>query len=314
MDYKNYEQFVINYQPFEWEINHSDFRETMKAKHSFLKSFIRFYKVNLYLEQIVKEQNLKNPKIIDIGSFPGNMVMLTRKIFNNISEYSSIGLDLDEKFIEKMKEYNVKCINTEIDPNFPDSKKIIEWNLKNYDVCYLLDTIEHLVDPTFCLDQINKSLKIDGYLLITTDNITNFLYIADMLRKGTSPNVHPILSSMVYRGNHRPHHKEFSKEELIFILKRCGFEVIRHEYFDRKQGDYFIDKEKNCIKKHKVKRNIKYILHTIIKNTGFLISHLRNHHIILAKKVKNIDEVIKNRKITHSTKEWLEIRKNTIGG
>ena len=313
MDYKNYEQFVINYQPFEWEINHSDFRETMKAKHSFLKSFIRFYKVNLYLEQIVKEENLKNPKIIDIGSFPGNMVMLTRKIFNNISEYSSIGLDLDEKFIEKMKEYNVKCINTEIDPNFPDSKKIIEWNLKNYDVCYLLDTIEHLVDPTFCLDQINKSLKADGYLLITTDNITNFLYIADMLRKGTSPNVHPILSSMVYRGNHRPHHKEFSKEELIFILKRCGFEVIRHEYFDRKQGDYFIDKEKNCIKKHKVKRNIKYILHTIIKNTGFLISHLRNHHIILAKKVKNIDEVIKNRKITHSMKEFKEIRKNTIG-
>ena len=313
MDYKNYEQFVINYQPFEWEIDHSDFRETVKAKHSFLKSFIRFYKVNLYLEQIVKEKNLKNPKIIDIGSHPGNMVMLTRKIFNNISEYSSIGLDLDEKFIEKMKEYNVKCINTEIDPNFPDSKKIIEWNLKNYDVCYLLDTIEHLVDPTFCLDQINKSLKADGYLLITTDNITNFLYIADMLRKGTSPNVHPILSSMVYRGNHRPHHKEFSKEELIFILKRCGFEVIRHEYFDRKQGDYFIDKEKNCIKKHKVKRNIKYILHTIIKNTGFLISHLRNHHIILAKKVKDIDEVIKNRKITHSTKEWLEIRKNTIG-
>ena len=313
MDYKNYEQFVINYQPFEWEIDHSDFRETMKAKHSFLKSFIRFYKVNLYLEQIVKEENLKNPKIIDIGSFPGNMVMLTRKIFNNISEYSSIGLDLDEKFIEKMKEYNVKCINTEIDPNFPDSKKIIEWNLKNYDVCYLLDTIEHLVDPTFCLDQINKSLKADGYLLITTDNITNFLYIADMLRKGTSPNVHPILSSMVYRGNHRPHHKEFSKEELIFILKRCGFEVIRHEYFDRKQGDYFIDKEKNCIKKHKVKRNIKYILHTIIKNTGFLISHLRNHHIILAKKIKNIDEIIQKRVITTSMEEWMEIRKNTLG-
>ncbi len=61
------------------------------------------------------------------------------------------------------------------------------------------------------------------------------------------------------------------------------------------------------------KRNIKYILHTIIKNTGFLISHLRNHHIILAKKVKDIDEVIKNRKITHSKKEFLEIRKNTIG-
>ena len=27
----------------------------------------------------------------------------------------------------------------------------------------------------------------------------------------------------------------------------------------------------------------------LIKNTGFLIPHLRNHHIILAKKVKNIE-------------------------
>ena len=54
-------------------------------------------------------------------------------------------------------------------------------------------------------------------------------------------------------------------------------------------------------------------MHELIKNTGFLISHLRNHHIILAKKVKNIDEVIKNRKTTHSMKEFKEIRKNTIG-
>ena len=51
-------------------------------------------------------------------------------------------------------------------------------------------------------------------------------------------------------------------------------------------------------------------MYELIKNTGFLISHLRNHHIILAKKIKNIDEVIKNRKITHSKKEFLEIRKN----
>lgn len=309
--YDDYKEFVINYKPFEWEINHSDFRQEIKGKHSFIIGFIRFYKVFLYLEKIKK--NLQNPKIIDVGSFPGNMVMLSSKIFNNVLEYYSIGLDLDKKFVEKMKEYNVKCIDTEIDPQFPDSKKIIEWNLKNFDVCYLLDTIEHLVNPIHCLDQINKSLKIDGHLLITTDNITNFLYIADMLRKGKSPNVHPVLSSMVYRGNHRPHHKEFSKEELEFILKRCGFRVIKHEYFDRKQGDYFIDREKNSIKKHKIKKKIKNILYELIKNTGFLISHLRNHHIILAKKIKNIDEVIKNRKITHSKKEFLEIRKNTIG-
>ena len=130
-----------------------------------------------------------------------------------------------------------------------------------------------------------------------------------MLRKGKSPNVHPVLSSMIYRGNHRPHHREFSKEELEFFLKRCGFKIIKHEYFDRKQGDYFIDKKNNSIKKRKIKN----IIFELIKNTGFLIPHLKNHHIILAKKVKNTDEIIENRKTTDSIEEWLKIRRNALG-
>ena len=313
MNYKDYEQFVINYKPFKWEIRDYDFRNAMRSKHSFIMSFIRFFKVNNYLDIILEKENLKNPKIIDVGSFPGNMYFLSKKIFNHISEYYSIGLDLNDEFQKKMREYNVNCINTEIDPEFIESKKSIDWKLKNFDVCYLLDTIEHLVDPIFCLDKINNSLKKNGYLLITTDNITNFLYISDMLRKGKSPNVHPILSSMVYRGNHRPHHREFSKDELIFILKRCGFEVVKHDFFDRKQGDFYIDDKKKIIKKHKIKKTLKNMIYEFVKNTGFLFSHLRNHHIILAKKTKNINELENERKITYSLEEWSEIRKNAIG-
>ena len=316
MNYEDYKQFIINYKTFNWESRDyggNDFRDTMKFKHSFLMSFIRFYKVNKYLDILINEKNIKNPKIVDVGAYPGNMVVLSKKIFKDISEYCAIGLDLDKEFIEKMREYNVKCINTEIDPHFPEPKEKVDWNINNIDICYLLDTIEHLVDPTFCLDKINMSMKNNGYLLITTDNITNFLYIADMIRKGKSPNVPPVLSSMVYRGNHRPHHKEYSKEELVFILKRSGFEVIKHEFFDRKQGDFYIDKEKKIIKKHKIKRKIKNIVFELIKNVGFLVPYFRNHHIILAKKIKNISDDIEERKITYTIKDWLEIRKNTIG-
>ena len=47
MKYENYKEFVINYKPFEWEIdeNPSEFRENIKGKHSFIISFIRFYKI-----------------------------------------------------------------------------------------------------------------------------------------------------------------------------------------------------------------------------------------------------------------------------
>ena len=57
MKYKDYEQFVINYKPFEWEVRDYDFRDTMKSKHSFLMSFIRVYKVNNYLDILFNEKN-----------------------------------------------------------------------------------------------------------------------------------------------------------------------------------------------------------------------------------------------------------------
>ena len=58
--------------------------------------------------------------------------------------------DLDKKFTETMKEHNVRCNDTEIDPQIPEPKKTIEWKIENFDICFLLDTIEHLVDPNFC--------------------------------------------------------------------------------------------------------------------------------------------------------------------
>ena len=107
---EKYKKFVINYEPFEWEIkiNPSEFREYIKDKHNFIINFIRFYKVFLYLEKL-KEDNLKNPKILDVGAFPGNMVILSKKIFENISEYCAIGLDLDKKFENKM--FIINCLN-----------------------------------------------------------------------------------------------------------------------------------------------------------------------------------------------------------
>ena len=114
-------------------------------------------------------------------------------------------------------------------------------------------------------------------------------------------------------GNSKKFNYKILKDELKFLLQRSGFEVIKHEYFDRKQGDYFIEKRTNSIKKHKLKKNLKNLVFELIKNTGFLIPHLRNHHIVLAKKVKDVEEVMKNRVVTTSNKEWHEIRKKTMG-
>ena len=89
--------------------------------------------------------------------------------------------------------------------------------------------------------------------------------------------------------------------------------MVKHEYFDRKMGEFYIDKDKKVVKKVKPKLKFKNLLHTLIKNSGYLISHLRNHHIIIAKKTKSMEDAIKERKVTYSHPEFLEIRKNIIG-
>ena len=212
-------------------------------------------------------------------------------------------------FVTEVKNYHVECLDTEIDPNFPGSKETKQWNADNFDVCLLLDTIEHLVNPTFCLDKINKSLKVGGHILLTTDNISNFLYIIKMILRGESPNVNFILSSMFYIGNHRPHHREFSKKELEFLLNHSGFEIVEHEYFDRKQGEFFIENKK--LRKRR-RLSFKNILVDSIKNLANLVPHFRNHQIILAKKIENIDD-IKRMEPTSSKNEWIKYRLKKLG-
>ncbi len=306
---KYFENYVLNYEPFEWENKDFDDRPGFKNKNSFLISYKRFYKVFSYILDI--EHKFSNTiKVMDVGAWPGNMIKLIKDLFKDrLSECAAIGLSFDKKFIYEFNKQNVKCISTEIDPSFPHAKKSIDWQIDNYDLALLLDTIEHLVEPNYCLDQINKSLKMNGYLIITTDNITNFLYIQDMLRKGKSPNVPYLLSSKVYIGDWRPHNREFSKEELSFLLEYSGFEIIKHEYFDRKQTEYKFNSTKSKIVDHKIKWGIKHGIFLAAKYLAYCIPHLRNHQVLLAKKVKEIDDIQNIRHKTNSVEEWLKLRK-----
>ena len=68
---KDYKKFVENYLPFEWEIDKSD---SYRGQHSFEISFKRFFYVFKFLKRLQTVN--PNPKIIDVGSYPGNMIKI----------------------------------------------------------------------------------------------------------------------------------------------------------------------------------------------------------------------------------------------
>lgn len=302
---KEYKKFVENYIPYKWEININDTRRNYRKNNSLVINYKRFELIKKYLENIINHDG--KWKIIDFGPYPGNLVKLLKYFFEkkNKGDYLGVGIGFSSDFQNEMENENRRILNYDFDPQFKNDK-IKDFNESGYEIALLLDVIEHLVNPIHCLDTINKSLKSEGKLLITTDNITSFAYIKYMIIYGKSPNIHPVSSSLFYNGDWRPHFKEFSKEELLFYLDYCGFEIIQHEYFDREQGQYNL-MDKKIIKR---KKNIKYLLTFFLKKIIFyFFPHLLNHHIIIAKKKHDYFDIIKNRiKPTNNKDEWLKFR------
>ena len=91
---KYFENYVLNYEPFEWENKDFDDRPGFKNKNSFLISYKRFYKVFSYILDI--EHKFSNTiKVMDVGAWPGNMIKLIKDLFKDrLSECAAIRIAL----------------------------------------------------------------------------------------------------------------------------------------------------------------------------------------------------------------------------
>jgi SAM-dependent methyltransferase len=298
-----FEHYAQSYVPFPWENAEDDAFQApdVKGKHSVLVSLVRFWKVL----SAIGENSPEFKIIVDVGPYPGAMLKLLRHFFHHDFQYWGIGLGLSEEYRKEMEKLGGQCFETEVDPSFPAAATVHEWPIRNADCVLLLDVIEHLVDPVPCLDSINRALRPGGKLIVTTDNLASFANAYQMLRRGQSPNVHPLHSSYFFRGDWRPHCREFSKGELAFFLGHTGFSVVRHEFFERRQGDYFQTATGRVLPRNRY-RGIKGHARRAILGVA---PHLKDHQIVVASKIAEFEEVEKKRvQPTKSKAEWLKMR------
>ena len=301
----SFSKFAEEYAPFEWEMNEDAYQEDIRGKHSILISFIRYLYVLRYVSSSFQNDQLRS--VMDVGAYPGSFLKIIRSFLGKDVEYIGVGLGFSEEYSAVMEKLGAKLFSTELDPDFIEPKIVKDWPFSNIDCVLFLDVIEHLVNPVDCLDKINNSLRMGGKLIITTDNITALGYIYHMLRNGESPNIPPARSHLFYRGNWRPHFKEFSRTELVFFLKHCGFKLIKHEYFERKQGDYYLDQKGSIYCKNRYK-GVKGAAHRLLLR---YLPHVRDHQILVAEKVLEFRENCNARPApTDDMKEWLKIRQS----
>lgn len=313
-----FERYVCSYKPFAWDTVKNDRRQS--SSNNLLSSFIRYSKI---MEEVFQKWE-PGFSVVDFGVFPGVLPRLFKELFPTEKyKYLGIGLMFSPDFIREMQKINVELLETELDPDYFKPKEIKPILRSGADIVLFLDLVEHLANPIPALDSANQCLKKGGYLILTTDNITNSDNLMSMLR-GKTPFLHPLQTNMFYMGDWRPHFREYAKDDLLWLIKNSGFTVVKHEYFNRKQGEFRVvngclrhnasfaaDKglERGTLKVFKRK------LYKFIRSALSLIGSYRNHQLIVAVKTAEIEELEGKRPVLQLSLEgWHRIREeNKIG-
>lgn len=305
----SFDSFVTSFEPFPWTVVENHTNSWLVGNNAILINYNRFKLIAGALKNYFRDEI----KIFDVGVYPGTVPQIFKESIAGESPYTytGVGLGFSEEFSKEMAKINVDLLECDLDPRINQTK-----NRKNnfkleseYDICVFTDVIEHFFDPFYPLTEINKNLKIEGILILTTDNITHYANTLSFL-KGKSPNVPLINGNLFYDGDWRPHFREFSKGEIEQLLKWAGFEIIHHEFYEAEFGNYKI--QDGAIKRFEYTGNsIKNILKRFFRNTlKSIFPHLRDNHFVIAKKVSLYEEMLKSApKLTSDVDEWMNQRK-----
>jgi len=178
------------------------------------------------LETIKKWYN--GGKILEMGSVPCHFTYILKKMGLAVT-----GLDIDpnrsKQFIEKHKLDVIKC---------DIEKDKIPFKNNSFDLVIFNEILEHLrIDPIFALKEVNRVLKPNKNMILTTPNLYSIINISSFLM-GKSINDAYDEFDKIHTLGHAGHVREFSSNEVKRFLKNTGFEVIEAKFINYDYEEY----------------------------------------------------------------------------
>lgn len=172
-----------------------------------------------------------------------------KKIINRIPKYSKVldlGCGFNAIFLQKISENIISGygVDVEVNGEFENKNgkiKLFSHNLDNplpfendqFDVVVSLANLEHLNKPYEVMEQIYRTLKPGGTLLLTTPTVY----------------AKPVLECMAFKlgiiskGEIADHKKYFTKLELENICKNLGFSQYKYSYFQFFMNGFLVSKK-----------------------------------------------------------------------
>jgi len=114
----------------------------------------------LFVEQKFTEASKfvkENSKVLDIGCYNGKL-----KEFLKNPEY--YGIDIDKKMIFNLTKKGINAKQADL------NKDSLPFKNERFDYIFLMDVLEHVVDPRSLIMESKKRLKTGGRLIVTLPN------------------------------------------------------------------------------------------------------------------------------------------------
>ena len=210
-----------------------------------------------------------NKKILDIGCYDGTISQLIKEKNNVI-----IGLDMSMNALNMAKKKGIECVLSNAE-NLP-------FRDASFDIIVASEIIEHIFDTGKFLDEINRILKSNGELILTTPNLA-LLDNRFRLLLGLQPHY----CEIELEGN-AGHIRCFTKKSFKNLIEKHGFMV------EKIQSDILFIPVLNAILR-KIGLN---------KKLGDTLPGLGTILIFKAKNINNKGDKIKMTSLNNGTKEY----------
>lgn len=164
---------------------------------------IHKYRLDYIFDQIKKLNLPKDANVLDVGCFPPFL-------FDKLAvSYQTYGISSPN---EPVANKNVFTLNIETDRINIDKK---------FDLIIFTEILEHLTNPYLVLKKLIPLIKSNGYLLITTPNITR---LQNLVLLFSNKNIYFPLFQLEQPINFR-HQREYSLPEVVQIGQSLALKI-----------------------------------------------------------------------------------------